>query len=280
MANLPATKQETSLKSLLNQSNYKNRFVELLGNKAVPFMSAVINIYNSNDLLQKCSPNSIISAAALVATLDLSISPAFGQAYIVPYKDKDGSYKATFQIGAKGLVQLAHRTGQYVALHAGAVKKGELRGFNPITGEPQIGEKISDETVGYVAYMKLVNGFEKTLYMTKTEIERHAEKFSQSYQTDKKKGWNSSPWSKNFDAMATKTVLKKLLSNWGVLSDFIATAIQGDQAVVDKDSFTYVDNGSSVSQRDSLLLPSDDSFADSSLLPVEEVAVGSISAPF
>ena len=238
--------------ALLNSENIKNRFNEILGKKSAGFTSALLNIYNANALLQDCDPRSILTAAGLAATLDLSLTPSLGQAYIVPLKGR-----ATFQIGFKGLIQLAHRTGKYVALHAGAVRAGEFRGFNPITGEPQIGDKISDEIVGYVAYMKLVNGFEKTLYMTKEEIELHAQNYSQSYKTDKKKGWNSSPWSTNFDAMANKTVLKRLLNTWGVLSVDMVQAIQGDQSVVDKNSFTYVDNGGSVQSRDAIYFPNE-----------------------
>lgn len=236
-----------NLPALLNSAVIKNRFNEVLGKKSAGFMSALLNIYNDNEKLQDCDARSILGAAGLAATVDLSLTPSMGQAYIVPFKSK-----AQFQIGVRGLIQLAHRTGKYIALHAGAVKEGELRGFNPITGEPQIGEKISDEIVGYVAYMKLINGFEKTLYMTKAEIEQHAEKYSQSYGFDKKKGWKSSPWSTNFDAMASKTVLKKLLNTWGILSVEMATAIQGDQSVVDKNTFTYVDNGSTVQNRNEI----------------------------
>ena len=153
------------------------------------------------------------------------------------------------------MVQLAHRTGRYTALHAGKVYEGEIRRFNPVTGEPILGEKISDEVVGYVAYMRLVNGFEKTVYMTKDEIEEHAEKYSQGYRADKNKGWKSSPWSTNFDAMASKTVLKKLLNAWGILSADMAQALQADQGVVDKHTITYVDNGNNVQNRDEIFIP-------------------------
>lgn len=236
-----------NLPALLNNEVIKNRFNEVLGKKAASFTSALLNIYNGNPQLQQCDARSILGAAGIAATLNLSITPSLGQAYIVPYKSK-----ATFQVGFRGLVQLAHRTGKYVALHAGKVCEGELRGFNPGTGEPIIGAKISDEVVGYVAYMRLVNGFEKTLYMSKAEIEEHAEKYSQSYSYDKRNGKKSSPWTTNFDAMASKTVLKKLLSTWGILSADMAEAIQGDQSVVDKSTFTYVDNGGNVQNRDEI----------------------------
>lgn len=239
-----------NLPALLNSDVIKNRFSEVLGKNAAGFMSALLNIYNTNNQLQQCNPWSILGAAGLAATLNLSITPSLGQAYVVPYKGK-----ATFQIGSKGLVQLAHRTGKYTALHAGKVYDGQIRGFNPVTGEPIVGEKISDEVVGYVAYMRLINGFEKTLYMTKAEIEDHAEKYSQSYAYDKRSNKRTSPWSTNFDAMASKTVLKKLIANWGVISTDLVSAIQGDQAVVDRNTFTYTDNRGDVQMRDGLYLP-------------------------
>ena len=239
-----------NLPALLNSDVIKNRFTEILGKNAAGFTSALLNIYNSNNQLQQCDARSILGAAGLAATLNLSITPSLGQAYVVPFRGK-----ATFQIGVRGLIQLAHRTGKYVALHAGKVREGELRGFNPVTGEALVGEKISDNVVGYVAYMRLVNGFEKTLYMSKTEIEEHAEKYSQSYAYDKRSKKNSSPWSTNFDAMASKTVLKKLLNTWGVLSSDMASAIQGDQSVVDRNTFTYTDNGERIQTRTELYLP-------------------------
>ena len=241
------------LPAALQSDKIKTRFNEVLGKNAPNFISALLSVYNSNNLLQQCSEMSILGAAGLAATLNLSITPSLGQAYIVPFKGK-----ATFQIGTKGLIQLAHRTGRYVALHAGKVYEGEIKSFNPVTGEPIIGEKLSDEVVGYVAYMRLVNGFEKTVYMTKAEVESHAEKYSQSYKTDKSKGYKSSPWSTNFDAMASKTVLKKLLNAWGILSADMAEALQADQAVVDRHTVTYVDNGNSTQAREDIFVPTED----------------------
>lgn len=247
MANLP------TLRKYIDDPTIKNRLIEILGEKkAAAFASALLNIYNGSEQLQKCDPRSILGAAGLAATVDLSITPSLGQAYIVPFKGK-----ATFQIGKRGLVQLAHRTKQYTALHAGKVYEGEIKGFNPLTGDPERGEKVSDTVAGYIAYMRLVNGFEKWVYMTVEEIEQHAEKYSQSYRTDKSKGWSSSPWTTNFDAMAEKTVLKKLLNAWGVLSVEMAQVIQGDQSVVDKNTFEYVDNKGDVQTRDGIYTPKD-----------------------
>ena len=251
-----------NLPALLNSDVIKNRFNEVLGKKSAGFMSALLNIYNGNAALQNCEARSILGAAGLAATIDLSITPTLGQAYIVPFKGK-----ATFQIGVRGLIQLAHRTGKYVALHAGKVCEGEIASFNPLTGEPVIGEKISDEVVGYVAYMRLTNGFEKWIYMTTAEIEAHAKRYSQSY------GKNYSSWSTNFEAMASKTVLKKLLNTWGILSADMAEAIQGDQSVVDRNTFTYVDNGGNVQNREEIYLPEESSIDAETGEVVENVNV-------
>ena len=150
-------------------------------------------------------------------------------------------------MGTRGYVQLAMRSGQYRTLNSGAVREGQITEIDFVTGEILRGEKISDTVVCYVAYMKLINGFEKSLYMTVDELEKHAEKYSQSYAYDLRSGRQTSVWSTNFDAMAKKTVLKKLLSNFGIISidqqsAALATALQADQAVITEEGFRYVDN--------------------------------------
>lgn len=242
----------TNLVAYVNNEAMKKAIEEKLGKNAAQFTSALVNVYSNNKLLQQCDSRSIVGAAMLAATMGLSITPSLGQAYVVPYQGR-----ATFQIGTRGLIQLAHRTGKYERLHAGKVYAGELKGFNPLTGEPVAGEKLSDEVVGYVAHMRLVNGFEKTLYMTNAELEAHAEKYSQSYAYDKRSGKKSSPWTTNFDAMARKTVLKRLLTQWGVLSTELAEVIQADQSVVDRTTLEYVDNGGDVQSRESIYVPED-----------------------
>lgn len=147
----------------------------------------------------------------------------------------------------KGFVQLAMRSGQYQTLNAGIVCEGQIKEIDFVTGEIIRGEKISDNVVGYVAYMRLVNGFEKSLYMTVEELREHAAKYSQSYAYDQKTGKQSSPWTTHFDAMAKKTVLKQLLSRFGVISidqqsRALTTALKADQAVITEDGFRYVDN--------------------------------------
>ena len=236
-------KQDTpTLQQLLNSASIKRRFEELLDSSAPSFVSSILTIVRGNSKLQDCSPNSILSAAGIAAALKLPINPNLGFAFIVPYKGQ-----ATFQIGSKGFVQLAMRSGQYRTLNSGAVREGQIKEIDFITGEIIRGEKISDEIVGYVAYMELINGFKKSLYMTVDELKAHAEKYSQSYGYDIRSSKKTSVWSTNFDAMAKKTELKKLLSNFGIISidqqsAALATALQADQAVITEEGFRYIDN--------------------------------------
>lgn len=235
-----------NLPALLASDAVKRRFDEVLGKNANGFIQNLLAVYNGNPQLKRCEPVSILAAAGLAATLNLSVAPSLGHAYIVPFGDK-----AQFNVGWKGLVQLAHRTGRYTALHAGPVFEGQIREVDFVTGSIVKGEKISDTVAGYIAFMQLDNGFQKTLYMTTDAIEQHALKYSKSYQFDKKSGKKTSTWSTNFDAMACKTVLKKLLGNYGLLNADLTTAIQADQSAVTKDTFTYIDSSGDVVQRDS-----------------------------
>ena len=258
---MPNETKPLSLPQLLEKDAVKKRFVEILDKNATGFIQSLLTIYNSSDSLKKCDAKSILAAAGLAATLNLSISPSLGHAYIVPY-----SGKAQFQIGWKGLVQLAHRTGKYVALHSGVAYEGQIRDIDCITGELIRGEKISEEVVGYVAHMKLSNGFEKSLYMTRAEMEEHAMRFSQTYQSEKTRKWST--WSKFFDKMACKTVLKLLLSRWGILSSDLATAIQADQSEVTKTTFSYIDNDGKIVERDSIFEMDETQIVET---PIEEI---------
>lgn len=234
--------EEPTLQQLLSRENIRKRFEELLDKSAPSFISSVLAIFNSNPRLRACSPGSIVAAAGIAAALKLPINPSLGFAYIVPY-----NRQAQFQLGYRGFIQLAMRSGQYRTLNAGAVCEGQIQEIDFVTGEIIRGEKISDEVVGYVAYMELINGFRKAIYMTVAEIRAHAEKYSQSYAYDLRSGKRSSVWSTNFPAMAKKTILKRLLSQFGVMSidqqsSALVTALQADQAVVTEDGFSYVDN--------------------------------------
>lgn len=250
------------LKAALQNINVKARFQEVLGEKAAPFMASIVNVVTGNDKLKACEPNSIIGAAFVAATMDLPIDPAFGFAALVPYnvtkKDLHGQRYTVnvcqLQVGYKGFVQLAVRSGLYEEMNASEVYEDELVEYNPIRGTCKFsdvhimrGNGQTDKIVGYYAWFKLRTGFVKEIYMTKEQIKQHAQKYSQSYRTDLNKGWNTSRWSTDFDAMARKTVLKSLLSKWGPLSVDIQNAIVNDQKVYDDiDNGDYTDNSAAI----------------------------------
>ena len=236
-----------ALVDVFNSSKIRKRFEEMLGDNAGGFINSVLTAVNNNSKLKMCNSATILSAASTAATLKLPIVNSLGLAYIVPYKVQ-GGYQAAFQIGWKGFVQLAMRSGQYRRINADKVYEGQIKEIDFITGEPIRGEKISDRVVGYVAYFELINGFNKTLYMTFEEMKEHAKKYSQSYAYDLKSGRRSSVWSTNFDAMAKKTVLKLLLSKYGIMnidsnSADMARALAADQSVIQSDgTYRYIDN--------------------------------------
>ncbi|WP_270659771.1 recombinase RecT [Paraclostridium bifermentans] len=248
MSNQMQTQNNTKvagIKQLLDRDVYKKRINEIMGKKAAPFMASIVNVSNLPSL-KDSDPNSIISSAIVAATLDLPIDQNLGFAYIVPYNTKEGK-KAQFQMGYRGYIQLAMRTGQYKTINAIEIYKGEIKRVNRLTGEIEFNDDEDlidrDTVVGYMAYFKLLNGFEKTLYMTKEEMERHAKKYSQSYSSQKKWVVDSSLWSTDFDGMAIKTVIKRLLSKYGILSVEMQNAISNDQAVMNNEGKPeYVDN--------------------------------------
>lgn len=206
--NIVAQKEAKTLKGMLEMPAYKNKFNEMLGKKAAGFMSSIIAVANNNKLLAKAEPATVIGAAAQAAMLDMPINQSLGFAYIVPYKGA-----AQFQLGYKGYIQLAQRSGQYVDIGAKTVYEGELEYENRLLDKFKFGERTSDKVVGYLAYFRLTNGFEKMLFMELDEMIAHAKKYSQSYKggTDK---WGLA----DFNVMAEKTVLKRLLSKFGPLS--------------------------------------------------------------
>lgn len=239
------TELATTTKSYFQQDNVKAKFQELLGAKAAGFITSVLQAVASNDLLAKADPQSVFHAAAVAATLDLPINQNLGFAYIIPYnqKQKDGSYKciAQFQIGYKGFIQLSQRSGHFKTISSTPIYKGQLIESNPLTGFVfDFNIKDSDEVIGYAAYIRLLNGFEKTLYMSKEDLNKHGVRYSQTF----KKGFGL--WKDDFDAMATKTVLKLLLSKYAPLSiEPIQRAVITDQALIndaEATDITYVDN--------------------------------------
>lgn len=233
--NLTPANANNSLQGLLSSPDVKNRFEELLGKKAPGFISSILSVANNNKVLFKCEPKTVIAAAALAAALDLPVNQNLGFAYIIPFNNlKEGRYEAQFQLGYKGYIQLAMRSGQYQTINAAIVYEGEIVNRNRFTGEFEFGERTSDKIIGYIAYFKLVNGFEKYNYMTIDEMQAHAKKFSKNYKggTDK---WGIT----DFNSMALKTVLKLLISKYGILSiemqgaGQMAQALSNDGGVID-----------------------------------------------
>lgn len=236
--------RQVSVKNLLSTEAYKKRFKEVLKDKANTFMASVVNVSNLPSL-KDAEPNSILKSAMVAATLDLPIDPNLGFSYLVPFTNK-GVKEAQFQIGYKGFIQLAMRTGQYKTINAIEIYEGEIKSVNRLTGEIEFNEnddEIDKEiVVGYIAYFKLLNGFEKTLYMSKEDMEKYAKRYSQTYKSNKDYVVKSSLWTTDFDSMAVKTVLKRLLSKYGILSIEMQKALETDQAVIkDDNSVEYVD---------------------------------------
>jgi recombination protein RecT len=227
--NIVAQKEAKTVKGMLETPAFKKKFEEMLGKKAAGFISSIIAVTNSSNYLMKADPATVIGAAAQAAMLDLPINQSLGFAYIVPYKGA-----AQFQLGYKGYIQLAQRSGQYADIGAKTVYEGELEYENRLLDKFRFGERTSDKVIGYLAYFRLTNGFEKMLYMTIDEAQAHAKKYSQNYKggTDK---WGLA----DFNIMAEKTVLKRLLSKYGPLS---IESIQMSQALANDGGVISMNN--------------------------------------
>jgi recombination protein RecT len=200
------------LKKLVSLDETQERFRAILKDRAAGFLASLLNTVYLDENLRDADPNSVIVAALTAAALDLPIDRNLGFAWVIGYRDH-GKKVARFQAGYKGYIQLAHRTRQYKDLNAGAIYRGETVKQDRLTGRIEIaGEPSSRDVIGYAAYFKLLNGFEKYYYMTKEQVIAHAERYSKSYPS------SNSIWKTNFDEMATKTVLTALLKKWGLLS--------------------------------------------------------------
>lgn len=220
--------QSLGLKGLLNTPTMNKKFEQVLGKKAPQFMSSLLNIYNGDTAIRTAEPMSIISSALVAATLDLPIDKNLGYAWIVPFYDsKKGHKAAQFQLGYKGYIQLALRTGQYKGINVIPVKEGELLKWNRLTEEIDLDldAATSEKVIGYCGYFKLINGFEKTVYWTRDQIEEHRIKHNKA--KDKKSLNNV--WKSDYDAMAMKTVLRNMLGKWGILSVEMQTAVMEDE---------------------------------------------------
>lgn len=205
-------------KAVLNSNDIKARLKNSLKNNWTQFATSMLDLYSGDAFLQKCDPQAVALECIKAATLNLPISKTLGFAYVVPYKNTP-----TLTIGYKGLIQLAQRTGQYKTINADVVYEGQMQGRDYLSGMIDLsGEKTSDTVIGYFAYFKLNNGFEKILYMTKDEVEAWRDKYSPSAKS------NYSPWKTEFDKMALKTCLRRLISTYGIMTLEMADVMEKD----------------------------------------------------
>lgn len=234
----------------LTQDAVKNQINQVIsGKNGTRFISSVVSAVNNNPALQECTNQSILSAALLGESLNLSPSPQLGQYYMVPFNDKNKGKVAQFQLGYKGYIQLAIRSGQYKKLNVLGIKEGELIRFDPLDEEIVV-KLIEDEeareqapTIGYYAMFEYTNGFRKAMYWSRRKMEAHALKYSKGYQA--KKGYTF--WEKDFDGMAYKTMLRQLISKWGIMSIDMVSAMDADMAVINEDGTKdYVDNDDAI----------------------------------
>ncbi len=247
--------QRLGITAYLTQDAVKNQINSVIGGKdGQKFISAIVSAVNTNPALQECTNQSILSGALLGESLKLSPSPQLGQYYLVPYNDRVKGKVAQFQMGYKGYIQLAIRSGQYKKLNVLAIKEGELEFFDPLNEDIKINlmvdswdEREAAQTIGYYAMFELCNGFRKAIYWSRKQMESHALKYSPGYANDKKKGTSYTFWSKDFDGMAYKTMLRQLISKWGVMSIELCNALESDMGVINDDgTVDYVENDENV----------------------------------
>ncbi len=249
--------------NLINSDLMRTKINQMVGaTDSQEFITSITSAVNTNPALAECDPQTIISAALLGQSLHLKPSPQLGYFYMVPFNNrKKGTKEAQFQLGYKGLLQLAIRTSEYIDIDAIEIKEGEYKGRDKFTGRPKF-EFVEDDdirenlpVVGYMAYFEMKNGYIKRLYWSKTKMENHADTYSMAFDLEKyhdlqegkipqNEQWKySSFWYKNFDEMAKKTMLRQLLSKHGLLSTEMQKAVESDQAVITKDlQPEYVDN--------------------------------------
>ena len=243
--NVPATpsRQKTGLAAVI-RSKIANT---LAGKKGEQFVTDVVTLVNNDPKLATCDQVSLIAACLQAQTLNLSLNRNMGQAWIVPFEDrKNNRTMATFQIGYKGYVQLAIRSGQYRKLNVLALKDGELVHWDPLFEEIELSliadekERAKTPTIGYYAMFEYINGFRKAMYWSRERMHEHAMQYSQAFRNDTAKGWTNSFWTKDFDAMAIKTMLRQLISKWGIMSVEMQSALESDGRMADG-SYSEVD---------------------------------------
>ena len=251
MANEVANKPKTGLQkfnAMLENTRTQDYLASVLGEKKQTFVGNMVALVSNNKALSECDPSTIMFSCLKSSALDLSLDPALGLSYVIPFKDnKSGTTVATWQLGARGYVQLALRSAQFKTLNVRDVREGEIVGEDFVSGELQFKKLDKDREkapiVGYVAFMRLVNGFEKQLYMTVEELDAHAKRFSQTY----RKGYGLWADKDMKQAMCEKTCLKRLLSKYAPLSVEMRDAIVSDSAVLgENNSIRYIDNEENV----------------------------------
>lgn len=224
--------EQNQLAKFIRNDTVQARINSLLDKRASQFTTSLITIANTNNKIAKCDPSTVLNAALTAASMDLPLNPNLGFAYIVPY----GS-EAQFQMGWKGYVQLAQRSGRYKTISATPVYEGQLVSNDPLRGVIfDWSIEAKGNPVAYAAYFELLDGFEKTLVMTADEMMAHAKRYSKSF--------NNGPWKTDYDKMAKKTVLKLLLNQFGPMSTELEQALVNDQAVIGDNGRKYVDNDS------------------------------------
>ena len=228
------------LKSALNAPSVRQKFEEMLGKRSSQFMTSITSVVSNNALLQKADVNSIIMGSAFAASMDLPLNANLGYAALVPFNSKDGCF-AQLQVMVKGWTELFLRSGQCQSIICETVYEGQLVKKNKFTGEYVFDEdaKTSDKIIGFMAYFRLTNGFEKYEYMTIEEIKAHAQKFSQTFRR------GSGIWKDHFEEMAKKTVLKRLITKWAPKSIEMQRMAMFDQSVVNGD-INDIDNAQAV----------------------------------
>lgn len=263
--------QKGGLTAYLTQDAVKNQINKVVGGKnGTRFVSSIVSAVQTTPALQECTNPSILSAALLGEALNLSPSPQLGQFYMVPFKNKKkGVTEAQFQLGYKGYIQLAIRSGYYRKLNVIAIKEGEPIRYNPLEEEIEVSlieddiEREETPTAGYYAMFEYENGFKKSMYWSKKKMLAHADKYSAAFSAkslelleagkipDSEKWKYSSFWYKDFDGMAMKTMLRQLISKWGIMSIDLQTAIDKDMAIIREDGTAdYVDHQQETAEED------------------------------
>lgn len=250
--------KKLSFSNFLTNQFVKEKIYEVVGKDSQKFMTSILSAVTNNPALQECESMSILNCAFLGEGLKLSPSPQLGQYYMVPFNDKKKGCKvAQFQLGYKGYIQLAERSGYYKKINVLAIKDGELVKYDPLNEEIEVNLIEDDETregtetIGYYAMFEYMNGFRKTMYWTKKKMLTHADKYSQAFNKESYKKilageipqedmWKySSFWYKDFDGMAFKTMLRQLISKWGIMSIDMQKAYENDMAAIQDDGQPY-----------------------------------------